>query len=111
MKKTSSIILILVLISIALVASGCETPLAKIRQNPEKYVGKEVTTSGIVNSTTKIMNFVMFKLQDAENKNSMLVYMQPGSMLPPENSKVIVRGIVKQNFGFYIEAIEVKVLG
>ncbi len=108
MKKIISIVFVLALIAVVFTVNGCETSLAKIRQNPENYVGKEITTSGIVNSTTKVLNFVMFKLQDAGNQNSMLVYMQPGSTLPAENSNVVVRGIVKEGIGYYIEAIEVK---
>ncbi len=108
MKKII-IAIMLVLIASLFFLNGCgETPLAKIRQNPENYLGKEVTTWGIVNSTTKILSFQVLKIQDIENQNSMTVYLQPEMSLPAEGSKIIVKGIVKHNLGYYIEATEIK---
>lgn len=108
MNKIIPIIFALCLVSL-LFLNGCgEIPLREIRVNPEKYVGKEVTTIGIVNSTIKVLDFQAIKIQDVENKNSMLVYLSKDSALPPEGSRVIVRGIVKNTLAYYIEAIEIR---
>ena len=71
-------------------------------------MGEEVTTSGIVARTTKILDFIGFSLEDEKGENSIFVQLPAGSSLPAEQTHVIVKGTLQKGlFGHHLYASEV----
>jgi hypothetical protein len=110
MRNIVIIILITLIIITILILTGCsnEVSIKDIHKNSEEYMGKEITTSGIVNKTTKILSFSGFLLQDKEGQNSIFVQVPGESGLPAEGSYVQVIGTLQKGIlGHHIYASEV----
>jgi hypothetical protein len=105
MKK---ILFFVTLVFTMLLVSGCgDISITELKENPEDYMGQEITASGTVDRTTKIFDFIGFTLQDNE-ENSIFVRLSAGSLLPAEGSRVRVKGTLQESIlGHYIYATEV----
>ena len=82
--------------------SGCGfVSIKELKENPEKYVGKEVVVSEIVENSIKIGSLSGFSLKEGEY--SINVQSQE---LPAEGKKVTVQGVVMKEvfLGYYIYA-------
>ena len=107
MKK---ILLFVAFIFTALLVNGClgEVSIKELHTNSEKYMGEEVTTSGIIERTTKLLDFTGFTLIDEKGENSIFVQLPPGSALLAEGTKVRVKGTLQKGlFGYHLYASEV----
>ncbi len=94
--------LLLILVSALLLTAGCGfVSIKELKENPEKYVGKEVVVSGIVENSIKIGSLSGFSLKEGEY--SINVQSQE---LPTEGKKVTVQGVVMKEvfLGYYIYA-------
>ena len=102
--KISSFVIIS-LLSLIILISGCTTSISDIKSNPEKYVGKELTVSGVVKNSVKIGSLSGYTLVD-ENGATLNV---ASDSLPAQDSQVSVKGtLVKQSFiiatNYYLQA-------
>jgi hypothetical protein len=104
------ILFFIALVFTMLLVNGCmgDIPIEEIRENPNQYMGQEITVSGTVDRTTKIFDFIGFTLQDDTEENSIFVKLSAGSVLPAEDSRVRVKGTIQESvLGHYIYATEV----
>jgi len=103
MKKLIGLLFLLVLIS------GCTTsssPIKKLMDNPDKYLGKEVVVDGQINERFIKLGDPYFSLVDKEG----YVLVQSKFDLG-KNSNVTVKGIFsnEDGIGYFIKSREVKV--
>lgn len=101
MKIKILAILFLLLVTTLLVSSCGVVSLKELKENPEKYMGKEIYVRGIVKNTVKIGSLSGFSL--TEGNYSIIVR---SDELPAEGKKVTVQGTVMKEMliGHYIYA-------
>jgi hypothetical protein len=89
---------ILVICGILLLA-GCptRTSIAKINQDPGRFVGKEVTIAGRVSGSFGALGSGIFQLDDGTG--SIWVYSQNYGV-PSNGAKLAVTGRIEQGFNF-----------
>ncbi|MGB9707850.1 MAG: cytochrome c maturation protein CcmE [Candidatus Pacearchaeota archaeon] len=93
-----SFLLVLILVS----SAGCGfVSVKELKENPEKYLGKEIVVSGIVKNSVKIGTLSGFALTDGDYSINV-----QSKELPEEGKKVTVKGtVMKEIFlGYYIYA-------
>lgn len=83
---------ILVLFTVFLLS--CNSDITEINKNPMKYEGKEVTIKGSVVSSTNLMLVKAYVVSDGKSE----IYVQTDNAVPLENTKIKVKGFVKQLF-------------
>ena len=100
MKK----LLILLLLCIFLV--GCSASVKDIKENTDKYIGKEVIVAGTASGVIKIGTISGFTLTQKDGSKISI----SSTELPEDDSNVVVRGIVMKDslFGTYILAKDVR---
>ena len=88
----------LVILGIVLLA-GCptRTSIAKINQDPGRFVGKEVTIVGRVSGSFGALGSGIFQVDDGSG--NMWVYSQNFGM-PGNGAKVAVTGRIEEGFNF-----------
>ena len=94
-------ILLGLLIVVALM-SGCGfVSVKELKENPEKYLGKEIVVSGTVKNSIKIGTLSGFALTDGDYSINV-----QSKELPEEGKEVTVKGtVMKEVFlGYYIYA-------
>lgn len=92
---------IVLILALAIFLTACTTNISDIKENPEKYLGKKVTVSGIAKNVIKLGPISGFSLEQDGQRISV-----GATRLPSEGTKVIVKGtVVKDTFlGYYIMA-------
>ena len=103
-----------IVIAGAVALGGCDylpfgfTPVKEIVSAPAQFEGKEVKLKGKVKSTVKLLGVQIYKLQDETGEITVST-----NALPPENSEVVVKGIVKsavivggESLGLRVEEIK-----
>jgi len=96
MKKVATVFLLLVLISTAVLSSGCTmtTNIGDITANPSQYEGKEVTIKGTVSDSFWIALLTKGAYKLTDDTGSIWVVC---SHTPPErNDEVKVKGMVEK---------------
>ncbi len=80
------------------------TPIEEISENPQDFVGKEVTVHGTVENTVKIGSISGYSLTD-ENENSIRV---SSASLPAEGKEITISGVFMKDslFGYYLQVSE-----
>ncbi len=85
---------------------GCMglTTVKEIKDNPEAYLGEQVSVKGTVKDTFKLGKLSGFKLQDGNHS-----IMVSSEELPNEGKEVVVKGTVMKEIlvGYYILAKEI----
>ncbi|MBN1169970.1 hypothetical protein JXA56_03015 [Candidatus Micrarchaeota archaeon] len=96
---------ILFAIFLGILMLGCiSTPIKKIQENPEDYLGEEIYVEGTVHNAVKIGSLSGFTLKD--DNYSIRVSSQE---LPKEGTRVMVKGVVMKEIlvGYYVLAKEI----
>ena len=101
-------------VTVGIALGGCDylpfgfTPVKEILSAPAQFEGKEVKLKGKVKSAVKLLGVQIYKLQDETGEITVST-----SALPPENSEVVVKGIVKsavivggESLGLRVEEIK-----
>lgn len=102
MKINYTFVLVSLLVLILFLASGCGfVSVRELKENPEKYLGKEITVTGVVTNSIKIGTLSGFSLKDEEYSINV-----QSKELPAEGKKVTVQGVVMKEvfLGYYIYA-------
>lgn len=82
--------------------AGCGfVSVKELKENPEKYLGKEVVVTGIVENSIKIGSLSGFTLKEGDYSIAV-----QSKDLPAEGKKVSVQGVVMKELflGYYIYA-------
>jgi len=90
----SRIIIFILFIAFLSIITGCATPIAKIYKSPEKFHGKKITIKGRVISSLELIDLYSFTLKDRSGK----IMIVTDNLLPLENDKIRVHGIVDKDF-------------
>ncbi len=96
------IAILFMLLLITAMISGCGfVSIKELKENPEKYIGKEVVVSGTVENSIKIGTLSGFSLKEGDYSINV-----QSKELPAEGKKVTVQGtVMKEIFlGYYIYA-------
>lgn len=97
-----SIFLFLLVTVLLASGAGCGfVSVQELKENPEKYLGEEVTVTGIVENSIKIGSLSGFSLKEGDYSIAV-----QSKELPAEGKKVTVQGtVMKEVFlGYYIYA-------
>lgn len=91
--------LIGILLISSIFISGCGSmTVSELNANKEKYLGKEVSVSGIVGNTMKIGSLSGYSLIDEKTEETLAVR---SNSLPEEGKKITVKGTVMKDLIFY----------
>ncbi|MCX8194328.1 MAG: hypothetical protein N3G19_03145 [Candidatus Pacearchaeota archaeon] len=93
--KTNFVIaaMILVLITLAIFVSGCgAVSIEALNEEPEKYMGKELTVSGTVEDTVKIGALSGFRLRESEHTIAV-----SSKTLSEEGKRITVKGTLMKD--------------
>ena len=102
MDKNYFVFGILILLIVTLLVSGCGfVSVRELKEDPEKYIGKEIAVSGVVSNSIKIGTLSGFSLTAGEYSISV-----QSKELPAEGKKVTVQGVLMKEvfLGYYIYA-------
>lgn len=99
LRKTSKVILSLVVAVTLLCLAGCPTSatIADINKDPAKFAGKEVTINGTTSNSFGALGKGVYEVDDGTG--SMWVFSQNFGV-PSGGAKVAVTGTVEQGFSF-----------
>ena len=100
--KIECVVLLGILVLSIFLVSGCGfVSVKELDENPEKYMGEEVTVAGTVEDSIKIGSLSGFKLTDGDYSINV-----QSDELPAEGKKVTVQGVVMKEvfLGYYIYA-------
>ena len=97
-------ITLIILLAISLLLLGCSSvSISDIKDNPNEYVGDEVTLRGETSNRIALGKLSGFTLTD---KDGVQIPISSES-LPEDGSKVTVKGVVKKELFLYIQAEQV----
>ncbi len=91
--------IIFLIIFFSLFISGCGSlTVSELNQNKEKYLGEEISVTGIVTNTIKIGSLSGYTLKDEKTDETIAV---KSSILPEEGEKITIKGTLMKDLVFY----------
>lgn len=99
MKKRYIFTGIIFLIMLSLFISGCGIlTVSELNENKEKYLGEEISVTGIVTNTMKIGSLSGYTLKDEKTEDTIAVR---SNNLPEEGKKITIKGTLMKDLVFY----------
>lgn len=99
MKKRYIFTGIIFLIMFSLFISGCGIlTVSELNENKEKYLGEEISVTGIVTNTMKIGSLSGYTLKDEKTEDTIAVR---SNNLPEEGKKITIKGTLMKDLVFY----------